>query len=189
MSREPIGLISHNTIGRTVSPRRDEAGIPIEESVPSLRSTIFYDLDGNEVRIPTHCHRAFVPGHDNKYRPTVVRDRLQDGFLEASKCPHMPREQLDDKPSITPPAKFTTCDGKGETGGVLGCSHLVEAVKLRRQRARDRAAARKNPAGRAAALAVAQSMVTQVMGGVAAAANREAAAKAEGGGRTQRAAE
>lgn len=163
MAREPIGVISHGTIGRTTSKRRDDAGIPIEETVPSLRSLKFYDLDGNECMIPVHSHRAFVPNFDDKVRPRVVRDRLGDGFLEAQRCPHMPREQLDDKPSVPAPPKFTVCDGKGrdEKTGIDGCAHLVAVVVERRKRSAEKAASRKNTAQGAVALQMAQALAKQ----------------------------
>lgn len=172
--REPIGIISHATIGRTSSKRRDEAGIPIEETVPALRSVEMYDLDGNAVQIATHCSRAFVKGNDEKYRPRVMRDRLVDGFLEVSRCPHMPREQLDDQPSVKPPAKFTTCDGKGDTDefGVTGCAHLKAVVAARREMASTRASLRKNSAGRAAAIMSAQALAAQAQTQAAADSNR-----------------
>lgn len=180
MAREPIGLISHQTIGRSSSKRRDDAGLPIEESVPSLRSVVMYDGDGNELRIPTHCHRAFVPAFDDKYKPRLMRDRLEDGFLESGRCPHMPREQLNDQPSVKAPAGFTTCDGKGEADPdtlVVGCSHLKAVVAERRKRAAAKAANRKNPAAKAATLAVAQKLAEAAVGNAHKAVTRKAPAE------------
>lgn len=180
MAREPIGLISHQAIGRTTSKRRDAAGIPIEETVPSLRSVKLYDLDGNEVMSPVHCHRAFVQGFDDKYRPRAIRDRLKDGFLEAGKCPHMPREQLDDKPSIEAPPKFEICDGKAaadEKSGIDGCKHLVAAVLERRKRTAAKAASRKNVAQGAAALQLAQALAKQSITSSAQSAQRQLAGR------------
>ena len=185
MAREPIGIVNHGNIGRTRSTRNDpDTGLPMEESIPSLRTAVMYDRDGNRLDVATHCHRAFVVGFDDKYGPRIIRDLLKEGFLEEGKCPHMPREQMNDQPSAPPPKWFATCDGRGtifdDKGRIKpdpatwigGCEHMRKLVLARREISAKRAAARKNPAGQAATLALAHTIAKQSSALVAAEAGR-----------------
>lgn len=151
MAKEPIANIGHATIGRTKSTSRDELGRPIIETVPARRSIVFYDRDGNRVDSPIHPHRAFVKGNKADERKNqIVKDLLEEGFLQEGYCPHMPRELLAvnerPQPSVRAPEGFQGCTGEGEVDpktGIGGCAHTKRIVALRREEAKKSADLRK----------------------------------------------
>ena len=149
MSKEPIAQLSHGMIGRTRVVGRTPLGLPIEESIPTTRGVYQYDRDGNRVHTPTHSHRAFVVPLDEKVRPRVMKDLLEEGFLQEGVCPYTPRESLDNRSAVPPPDGFNErCDGKGDLDRdqvVGGCSHLRGIVLERRRLAKEKARIRKPP--------------------------------------------
>ncbi|KAB2910227.1 MAG: hypothetical protein F9K40_03080, partial [Kofleriaceae bacterium] len=140
-----IAQLSHGTIGRTRVVGRTRLGLPREETIPAVRGVMMYDRGGNLVHVSIHSHREFVPHLDDQVRPRVLRDLLEEGFLEIGFCPHMPRESLKGKPSVEPPEGFNErCDG----GGKEGCSHLHAIVAERKTLTREKTKVRKPPSSR-----------------------------------------
>lgn len=192
MAKEPIGLLSTATIGRTRIARVDaETGLPMEEAVPSLGGggakggVYMYDKDGSRLWISTHCHRPFVQAHDDKYKPRIIRDLLLEGYLQEGYCPHAMRDSIE-RASVPLSAKdakdYKPCDGKGdldEATFVGGCAHMKKLVGARRKIAAAAATKRKNPAARAASFALAQELAKQSAAESAAVAQR---AKVDTGG-------
>lgn len=168
--REPIGLISHGTIGRMRRVGSDEDGIPIEEQVPARAGIYMYDRDGNRCHIPTSAHRATLNTTDTeRYKYQVIRDQLVEGFLREDKCPHTAVDALGEKAPVDPPEGFLGCK-EHMTGQVApfdqkaclgGCSHLREIVRRRRQKAGKGAEIRKSKAAKQAALAAAHKLKTE----------------------------
>lgn len=165
--REPIGLISHGTIGRMRRVGSDEDGIPIEEQVPARAGIYMYDRDGNRCHIPTSAHRATLNTTDTeRYKYQVIRDLLLEGFLREDKCPHTAVDALGEKAPVDPPDGFLGCK-EHMTGQVPpftqkeclgGCTHLREIVKRRRQKAQRKTDVRKDKAAKERALAKAKRL-------------------------------
>lgn len=171
MSREPIGVLSHGTIGRTRKVGTDDLGLPIEEAVPTRGGIITYDRDGNRGHTATSCHRATLKTADaDRYRATVIRDLLAEGFLREDMCPHVAVAYDDKPPSPTVPAPegWKGCAGvqpfdkKTQLGG---CPCLRGIITKRRAQSKERARVRKSLAADAQKLhltrQLADAMVTE----------------------------
>jgi hypothetical protein len=168
--REPIGIISHGTIGRMRRVGSDENGIPIEEQMPARAGIQMYDRDGGRVFIPTSAHRATLNTTDaERYKYQVIRDLLLEGFLREDKCPHTAVDALGEKAPVDPPPGFTGCkehmSGRVEPFDpkeiIGGCVHLRAIVRRRRTICTRNAAMRKSKAAQATQLQLAKRLAEE----------------------------
>lgn len=185
--REPIGIISHGTLGRTRRVGSDRNGLPIEEQVPALAGIIMYDRDGGRVHCPTSCHRVTLKTTAAEhYKSGILKQLLIEGFLREDRCPHTAVEALGDRPPVMPPEGFAGCK-EHSTGDVApfdrvkilgGCVHLREIVQRRRNLCTASAAARKNKAAEATQLQLAKRLAEESTKVVETSAEGAAALKA-----------
>lgn len=116
---------------------RSPEGLPIEETIPVIKSEKFVDLDGNICDVVLRNGR--VSGNspaEERYELLARRDQLTAGCMPLAECPYTGEyRRITGAPTLVGemPEGAHDCGGKPD-----GCEHLKPIIEKRRTRARDR---------------------------------------------------
>ena len=140
---------SYNLTQSSVNPTRivgsDDAGMPVEESIPTAYSRYFVGLDGCIKDVPMRTAAVFsMEPEAERYEMIVTKEIIGAGQLPLDACPYTYQYQHAKRgPLVAVPAGESDCggsatlirDGYGQiTSG--GCTHMQKVIDLRKSNAR-----------------------------------------------------
>ena len=140
---------SYNLTQSSVSPTRivgsDEAGMPVEETIPTAYSRYFVGLDGCIKDVPMRTAAVFsMEPEAERYEMVVAKEIIAAGQMPLEVCPytfqfqHIKRGAL-----VAVPPGETDCGGspkliRGGDGQIVsgGCEHMQKVIDLRKANTR-----------------------------------------------------
>lgn len=113
--------LSQNSVSPTRIIGYDDAGLPIEETLPHCASRYFVMPDGEINLVPLRT--SAVPSREpesERYEYTLIRDLIRAGAIPLDTCPHTTDYRATvGGPLVTPPKGEAACDGAPK-----GCAHM-----------------------------------------------------------------
>lgn len=119
----------------SVSPTRfcgrDENGMPLEETIPTVHWDYFVDPAGNVCKVPLRTSSVLSMDTEAvRYEQMVVTDLLRTGWIPLSKCPFTNEYHfIVGGPLAKPPKGVEDCGGSKD-----GCNHLKAIIEKRQER-------------------------------------------------------
>ena len=112
---------------------RDEDGMPIEDTIPTVTWRYFVTASGciNKVPIRT-CSVSSNDVDGQQYEQSVTISKIERGWIPLSLCPYSTEyTHITKGPFVKPPAGETECQGDEANGG---CSHMKALMKRRQEK-------------------------------------------------------
>jgi hypothetical protein len=134
--------LTEGTVSPTRVAGRNKYGIPIEETIPQIKSVKFVDLNGNVCDVAIRCSRVDdMSAASEKYEETMRKDQLKAGCLPLDECPLTQEYRritgtdtlLGNYGPDLPEEKSKACNGRPG-----GCEHVLAARDERRRVCRER---------------------------------------------------
>jgi hypothetical protein len=130
-----IYQLTENSVNPTVITGVDEAGMPIEETVPTAYHRKFVANDGGINSVPLRTAAVFSREPEaERYEHMVVRDIVSAGFIPLTACPYtFEYKHIKGGPLAKIPPGESDCGGRpGATDETNCCPHLQTVIKARR---------------------------------------------------------
>jgi hypothetical protein len=130
-----IYQLTENSVSPTRIAGVDEAGMPIEETVPAAYHRKFVANDGGINSVPLRTAAVFSQEPEaERYEHMVVRDIVAAGFIPLTVCPYSYEyKHIKGGPLVKVPPGESDCGGRpGATDETNCCPHLQAVIKLRR---------------------------------------------------------
>ena len=136
-----IYQLSENSVNPTVITGVDEAGMPIEETVPAAYSKKFVMPDGGINTVPMRTAAVFsMEPEAERYEQIVTRDIISRGAMPLTACPYTHEyKHIKGGPLAKVPPGESDCGGApGATSAENCCPHmkLVIAERVKKSRAK-----------------------------------------------------
>ncbi len=116
----------------SVNPTRivgvDDAGMPIEETIPHAYHRRFVHPDGGINRIPMRTAAVFSREPEaERYEQITTRDLIRDGFMPIEACPYtFEYKHIKGSSLAKVPSGESDCGGKPD-----GCEHMLKVIAAR----------------------------------------------------------
>ncbi len=136
---------SYQLTADSVSPTRivgvDDAGMPIEETVPAAYSRWFVGLDGCEKDEPMRTAAMFsMESEAERYEHSVTREIIAAGQMPLDACPYtFEYKHIKGTSLVKIPPGATDCGGTRQTdqwGKPIPCEHMLGVMAERKARSR-----------------------------------------------------